>query len=59
MGPWTKDYKGNEVLPKPVNKYQKFVHMCDYLASRKFLNINFKENEIVDWRKQTFVVLLS
>ena len=48
MGPWTKDYKGNEVLPKPVNKYQKFVHMCDYLASRKFLNINFKENEIVD-----------
>ena len=48
MGPWTKDYKGNEVLPKPINKYQKFVHMCDYLASRKFLNVNFKENEIAD-----------
>lgn len=48
MGPWTKDYQGNEVLPKPVNKYQKFVHMCDYLASRKFLNVNFKENEIVE-----------
>lgn len=47
MGPWTKDYKGNEVLPKPVNKYQKFVHMCDYLASRKFLNINFENDEIV------------
>ena len=48
MGPWTKDYKGNEVLPKPINKYQKFVNMCDYLASRKFLNVNFKENEIAD-----------
>ena len=48
MGPWTKDYQGNEVLPKPVNKYQKFVHMCDYLASRKFLNVNFKDNEIVE-----------
>lgn len=47
MGPFTKDYKGNEVLPKPVNKYQKFVHMCDYIASRRFLNINFENNEIV------------
>lgn len=47
MGPWTVDYKGNDVLPKPINKYQKFVHMCDYLASRKFLNINFENNEIV------------
>ena len=46
MGPWTVDYKGNEVLPKPINKYQKFVHMCDYIASRKFLNIEFDNNEI-------------
>ena len=35
MGPWTTDYQGNDVLKKPVNKYQKFVHMCDFLASRK------------------------
>lgn len=48
MGPWTTDYKGNEILPKPVNKYQKFVHMCDYLASRKFLDIKFKDDQIVD-----------
>lgn len=46
MGPWTADYRGNEILKKPSNKYQKFVHMCDYLASRKFLDIKFKENEI-------------
>lgn len=48
MGPWNTDYKGNEVLPKPINKYQRFVHMCDFLASRKFLNTNFKNNDIID-----------
>lgn len=42
MGPWTKDFKGNEVLEAPINKYQKFVHMCDYLASRKFIDIEFE-----------------
>lgn len=47
MGIWNKDYNGNEVLPIPVNKYQKFVHMCDYLASRKFLEVPFENNEIV------------
>lgn len=47
MGIWNKDYNGNEVLPIPINKYQKFVHMCDYLASRKFLEVPFENNEIV------------
>ncbi len=46
MGIWTKDYNGNEVLPKPKDKYQRFVHMCDYLASRKFLNVNFEGIDI-------------
>ena len=44
MGPWTKDYDGNEVLPYPKNKYQNFVHMCDYLASRKGLLVPFDSN---------------
>lgn len=44
MGPWTTDYNGNEVLPYPKTKYQNFVHMCDFLASKKFLNIEFDEN---------------
>lgn len=48
MGPFNKDYKGNTVLPVPTDRYQKFVHMCDYLASKKFLNINFNGNEIVE-----------
>ena len=48
MGPWTKDYNGNEVLKEPKSKYQRFVHMCDYLASRKFLNVEFVNNNIED-----------
>jgi len=44
MGIWNKDFDGNEVLPIPKSKYQNFVHMCDYLASRKVLLINFDYN---------------
>lgn len=44
MGPWTTDYNGVEVLEKPKTKYQNFVHMCDYLASRKCILLPFDEN---------------
>ena len=47
MGNWTTDNNGEEVLEKPKTKYQNFVHMCDFLASKKFLNIPFdKDNKI-------------
>lgn len=46
MGEFNKDYKGNVVLDVPENKYQKFVHLCDYLASRKFLEVPFDGNEV-------------
>lgn len=46
MGEWNTDFNGNEVLPLPKNKYQRFVHMCDFLASKKFINISFSDNEI-------------
>ena len=47
MGNWTTDYNGEEVLEKPKTKYQNFVHMCDYLASRKCLLVPFdKDNNI-------------
>lgn len=46
MGKWNKDYKGNEILPIPRNEIERFVHKCDYLSSRKFLNIKFKNMEI-------------
>lgn len=45
MGPWTKDYNGVEVLEVPKSKYQNFVHMCDYLASRKFLLVPFDSED--------------
>ena len=44
MGNWTTDYNGNEVLEKPKTKYQNFVHMCDYLASRKCILVPFDED---------------
>ncbi len=44
MGAWNKDFDGNEVLPVPKTKYQNFVHMCDYLASRKSILLNFDSN---------------
>ena len=44
MGPWITDYNGNDVLEEPSSKYQNFVHMCDYLASRKFLLVPFDKN---------------
>lgn len=38
MGEWNRDYRLNQsVLPKPQTEDEKFVHTCDYLASRKYL----------------------
>lgn len=47
MGPWTTDYNGEEVLEAPKTKYQNFVHMCDYLASRKCLLVPFDDNNCI------------
>lgn len=48
MGEWTFDsYQQKEVLPKPRTAEQRFVHMCDYLASRKFLDVKFEDDNIV------------
>ena len=38
MGQWNAD----GALPKPITPSQQFVHLCDYLASRKFLEVNFE-----------------
>ncbi len=48
MGQWNKDFDGNEVLPKPQTKYQRIVHLCDLLSSKKFLEVKFdKDNNII------------
>jgi hypothetical protein len=41
MGQWATNSKSNVVLPEPQTELQKFVHLCDYLASRKCLEFNF------------------
>lgn len=48
MGDFTTDYNGNEVLEKPHTKYQNFVHMCDFLASRKCLLVPFDQNNNIE-----------
>ena len=48
MGPWNKDhYTHEEVLPKPKNEIERFVHMCDYLSSKKFLEVPFDGINII------------
>ena len=39
MGQWNRSSKSVVTLPKPVTDAEKFVHMCDYLASRQYLTV--------------------
>ena len=53
MGQWNVDRRSKAVLPLPENKYQKLVHLADYLASRKDIEVLFdeefqKKEEILD-----------
>lgn len=48
MGQWTTDREGKEILPKPKSASQKFVHMCDFLASRKFITITKTDGTPLD-----------
>lgn len=42
MGQWNKDYKtGEKVAPLPNSELEFFVHMCDYLSSKKYMEVNF------------------
>ena len=45
MGSWNTDRKSSVVLPKPMDDYQHFVHLADYLASRKDLTMAFDKVE--------------
>ena len=45
MGSWNTDKKSSVVLPKPEDVYQHFVHLADYLASRKDLTMAFDKIE--------------
>lgn len=45
MGQWNESKRSKVVLPKPETEVQKFVHMCDYLASRKDIEVLFADDE--------------
>ena len=45
MGQWNTDKKSSVVLEKPRDGYQFFVHLADYLASRKDLTMAFDNIE--------------
>ena len=52
MGPWNSSEYSNVKLPVPSKPIEKFVHMCDYLASRRFLNVEFdQDNNLIDESK--------
>lgn len=39
MGQWCENENSSFILPTPKTELEKFVHLCDYLASRKFLEV--------------------
>lgn len=42
MGQWNTDKRSKTILPLPENKYQKMIHLADYLASRKDIDVLFE-----------------
>ena len=52
MGPWNTSSYSDVVLPVSKKPMEKFVHMCDYLASRRFIVLEFDQNDnIIDESK--------
>lgn len=60
MGSWNTNKRSKIVLPKPQTESQKFVHMCDYLASRKNIEFIFsgedgnRQEDTIDNYRLTF-----
>lgn len=48
MGKYNTSNYSDVILPLPKTPEQKFVHLCDYLASRKAIIIKFNENNNVE-----------
>ena len=46
MGKWNTNKYSKIALPLPKDKYERFVHMCDYLSSRNYLNVKFDKLDI-------------
>ena len=48
MGQWNIDKRSKAELPLPETKAQQIVHLSDYLASRKDLEVSFEGTEVED-----------
>ena len=46
MGEWNKSDYSDVVLALPTSDAQKLVHLCDFLSSKKILDVKFDGNEI-------------
>ena len=46
MGKWNTNKYSKVELPVPTSEIQRYVHRCDYLASRNYLNIKFTKLDI-------------
>ena len=47
MGKWNTNKYSKIELPTPNTEMQRFVHRCDYFASRMYLNVKFLKLDIV------------
>lgn len=45
-GQWVNDYKGNKILEEPKTKLDKAIHLADYIASRKHIEIQLDKIDI-------------
>ena len=53
MGPWNTREDSEVILPIPVTYSQQFVHLCDYIGSRRGININvFDRIPAVDYHEK-------
>lgn len=49
MGQWNTNKYSIDELPLPQTELDNFVHLCDYLSSRKFLDVKFDDdNNIIE-----------
>ena len=46
MGKWNINKYSKVELPVPTSEIQRYVHRCNYLASRNYLNIKFTKLDI-------------
>ena len=48
MGQWDTDKEGVVILPRPFTEMQKFVHLCDFLSSRRDIEVDVYRREAPD-----------